>query len=256
MRRRWLGRPSPRSVQGRRHKSSASPTLVRLALSCSRVCGRQPGSSRSPSQTWANLASVATGTVAPGRRPANGRVTCSSDRKRFIVLHVNPMSSHQPAAGTKQWNTKVSSSGAGRGPHIRWHRRSQRRPLRCRRPRRGRHRCRTRPRRSGRTTIVDRSVLGARSRQPRTGWPCAAHQPESPTRSHGRRAAGPRTLEARSRRRLLLPRPRRSRARPNSTNGRYVTLRIMRSAPIHPRQHNNDPACQPRSPCHVHRRRR
>jgi hypothetical protein len=101
------------------------------------------------------------------------------------------MSSHLPAAGAKQWNTKVWSSGAGRRPPTRWHRRSQRRPFRCRHPRRGRSRCRTRPRRSGRTTIVDRSVLSTRSGQPRTGRPCAADQSESPTRSHERRAAGP-----------------------------------------------------------------
>ena len=41
--------------------------------------------------------------VAPGVRPPSQRSMCSSDRKRFIVLQVKTMSSHQCAAGTRQW---------------------------------------------------------------------------------------------------------------------------------------------------------
>ena len=36
---------------------------------------------------------------------------CSSDRKRFIALHVKTMSFHHRAAGTRQWNSSESSSG-------------------------------------------------------------------------------------------------------------------------------------------------
>ena len=36
---------------------------------------------------------------------------CSSDRKRFIVLQVKTMSSHQRAAGTRQWKSRLGSSG-------------------------------------------------------------------------------------------------------------------------------------------------
>jgi hypothetical protein len=36
---------------------------------------------------------------------------CSSDRKRFIVLQVKTMSSHQREAATRQWKSRRSSSG-------------------------------------------------------------------------------------------------------------------------------------------------
>jgi hypothetical protein len=49
--------------------------------------------------------------VTPGARPPSHRVMCASDRKRFIVLQVNTMSSHQCEAGTRQWNRIAASSG-------------------------------------------------------------------------------------------------------------------------------------------------
>jgi hypothetical protein len=49
--------------------------------------------------------------VAPGSRAPSQRAMCSSDRKRFIVLQVKTMSSHQRAAGTRQWKSRRSSSG-------------------------------------------------------------------------------------------------------------------------------------------------
>lgn len=49
--------------------------------------------------------------VTPGARVPSHRVMCSSDRKRFIVLHVNAMLSHHWLAGTRQWKRSESSLG-------------------------------------------------------------------------------------------------------------------------------------------------
>ena len=49
--------------------------------------------------------------VAPSSRGPSQRAMRSSDRKRFIVLQVKTMSSHQRAAGTRQWKSRRSSSG-------------------------------------------------------------------------------------------------------------------------------------------------
>ncbi len=96
---------------GRRQKSPVSPSRCRIAWFWSRVCGRQSADKRSPHQACASSLSFPTAMVAPGPRLASQRLMCSSDRKRFIVLQVNTMSSHHRAAGTRQWNSRPWSSG-------------------------------------------------------------------------------------------------------------------------------------------------
>jgi hypothetical protein len=97
--------------QGRRQKSPVSPSRSRIAWLASRVCGRQPAESRSPHQACARSLSFLTEIVAPGSRPASQRSMCSPDRKRVIVLQVKTTSSHQRAAGTRQWKSRLASSG-------------------------------------------------------------------------------------------------------------------------------------------------
>ena len=64
------------------------------------------------------LAQLVTGIVAPGSRPVEPPLECSSDRKRFMVLQVKTMSSHQRAAGRGS-----GRPGSRRGPPARGHRR-------------------------------------------------------------------------------------------------------------------------------------
>ena len=89
----------------------ARPTSSRIAWFCSRVCGCHAGSRRSPHHACASSQGRPTVIVAPGARPPSQLSMCSSDRKRFIVLQVKTMSSHHRDAGTRQWNSRVSSSG-------------------------------------------------------------------------------------------------------------------------------------------------
>ena len=85
---------------------------ARLVELCSRVCGCQSGSIRSPHHACASSQSFITEIVAPGFLPPSQFLMCSSDRKRFIIPQVKTMSSHHRNAGTRQWNIKVSSSGS------------------------------------------------------------------------------------------------------------------------------------------------
>src|SRR5258707_6284125 len=99
--------PAAGLASGRRQNGPARPSRSRIAWLSSRECGRQCGERRSPHQAWASSLSLPTLVVAPSSRPASQRLTCSSDRKRFIVAQVKTMSSHQRAAGTRQWKSKA-----------------------------------------------------------------------------------------------------------------------------------------------------
>ena len=108
---RWRALVIGRLVHGSLQNGPVSPSRSRIAWFCSRVWGRQSGESRSSHQAWANSLSFDTGIVAPGARPPSHRSMCSSDRKRFMVLQVKTMSSHQALAGTRQWKRIASSLG-------------------------------------------------------------------------------------------------------------------------------------------------
>ena len=101
-------------VHGSLQNGPESPIRSRIAWFCSRVWGRQSGESRSSHQAWANSLNFNTGMVAPGARAPSHRAMCSSDRKRFMLLQVKTMSSHQELAGTRQWKRNVSSLGRWR----------------------------------------------------------------------------------------------------------------------------------------------
>ena len=97
--------------QPRRQNSPVSCNRSRIAWFSSRVCGRHVGERRSFHHACASSLSFATEIVTPGLRPLSQRSTCSSDRKRFIVLQVKTMSSHHAVAGTRQWNSSDDSDG-------------------------------------------------------------------------------------------------------------------------------------------------
>ena len=100
------GAPLPgcrvRCGQGSCQNAPVKSSCSRMAMFCSLACGVHSGGSRSLHQAWASSLSLLIGMVAPGFRPPSHRAMCASDRKRFIVLQVNTMSSHQCTAGTRQ----------------------------------------------------------------------------------------------------------------------------------------------------------
>ena len=197
--RRRLSRPGRAASRGSCQNGPVRPSRSRIAWFCSRVCGRQSGERRSCHQATASSARVVTGIVAPGSRPASQRATCSSDRKRFIALQVKTMSSHQRAAGTRQWKTQALVAGTtvvdvdldaarrSRGS-------SSRSDRRCG----ARRRCRTRPRRSSRTTGARPPRRGAGSATAENGF--AIRSARRPRRARARAASC-------SRRQPAAPRP-------------------------------------------------
>ena len=104
-----------RSREGARNPRRAQAS--RGSPGCRPGCAAaSPGRGDRPTRRAPVRSACPPGIVAPGSRPASQRFMCSPDRKRFIVLQVKTMSSHQRVAGSRQWNSRLWSSG--RSPRI------------------------------------------------------------------------------------------------------------------------------------------
>ena len=93
-------------VQRRFQNGEVSPSSSKSFIASSSVLRRHSGFLRSaPYHARASSHPCSSERTAPRskRQEAHHLSTCSSDRKRSIVFHVNTMSFHQSRAGTAKW---------------------------------------------------------------------------------------------------------------------------------------------------------